>query len=99
MTKTNNNMQKTNLTKEFTLIKNPDEMKDDYYVKKFIKMLEKKQLVEWTIGKRGDYISSHFITANGSIDSLTSPSPNDENYSSLIHVHLYRVLQLFQDGA
>ena len=86
------------LTKEFTIIKNPDDMKDDYYVKIFIKMLEKKHLVEWTIGKRGDYISSHFTTANGSIDYLTSPNPNDDDYSSLVQAHLYRALQLFQDG-
>jgi hypothetical protein len=88
------------LTKEFTFIKNIDDcdLKDDYAVKKFVHMLEKKHLKKWIIGKRGDYISSYFITSEGSEDYLTSPRVDDINYSYLILAHLYRALTLLKDG-
>jgi len=68
-------------------------MKDDYYVDLFIKLLKNKYLESWVFGKRGDYISSNFITKDGTEDQLTSSNKNDNNYSDLLKAHYCRAIE------
>ena len=90
-----------NLPNDFTLIINPNDMKDDVSVKRFLNLLKHNHLEEWKFGERGDYISSYFIT-NGlkldTMDTLTSPIKNDKNYSMLLKMHLQRALSLLTNN-
>lgn len=84
----------TNLPLTFDIIINPLDMEDDDNVKLFLILQKNKLIKEWKFGKRGDYISSSFITKDGTLDLLTSPRKNDENYSNLLKVHYRRAMHL-----
>ena len=52
-------------------------------------------LVYWELGRKGTHISSHFLTTGGTEDFLTSPNPQDEDYGSLVKVHINRLAQIY----
>ena len=51
-------------------------------------------LREWEIGRKGTRISSHFVTAGGTQDILTSVCPNDTDYKKLVLTHVERAIQV-----
>jgi len=55
-------------------------------------------LVKWQLGRKGTHIASHFITAGGLADTLTSPGPEDENYEMLTRAHVERAVGILRMG-
>lgn len=77
---------------EFVPIALTRELLEHGGVRAFLHAVQKRALVYWELGRKGTHISSHFLTANGTEDYLTSPDPNDQNYPNLVDAHISRLL-------
>jgi len=79
---------------EFKPIELSDALRALESVKTMLLGVQEGALVEWNLGRKGTHISSHFVTADGVEDYLTSPNPLDDDFDSLTKAHLSRLGQL-----
>ena len=68
-------------------------------VKSFQSLVTEGCLQKWELGRKGTHVSSHFVTACGLDDMLTSPFPNDNNFENLCKAHISRALEVLQGTA
>ena len=70
------------------------EMLSESWVKSMQDLMRLGLLQEWEIGRKGTHISSHFVTAGGTQDILTSVCANDTDYKKLVLTHVERAIQV-----
>ena len=58
--------------------------------------LKEGALTSWQLGRRGTCISSKFVTACGTEDTLRAlvPNPSDDNFGALVDCHVCRLKQV-----
>ena len=78
---------------EFKPIDIPKELLESEFGLVFKEQLDEKNLVAWELGRKGTYISSRWLSADGKEDFLTSTDSNDEDYHSLMQAHIFRFAQ------
>ena len=78
----------------FTKVEMKPYLRSKHHVKTFLKLKEHGYLESWSIGTEHGRIASRFITYEGTEDTLMSEDIRDNNYSSLIYMHLGRVFEL-----
>ena len=66
-------------------------------VKSMLDIVKEGHLQEWNLGRKGTHISSRFVSAGGTEDTLTSPNPNDGDYKSLVLAHMQRAFQIIRE--
>lgn len=78
---------------EFRAIELSTDLLADGCIQAMSKMVDDGFLVEWKLGRKGTHISSKFVSAGGSEDTLSSPDPNDDDYPSLVRAHIQSVFR------
>ncbi len=76
---------------EFVPIRLTKELREHNGVQLMLAAVEDDILELWELGRKGTYISSHFVTCGGKEDFLTSTSAHDDDYGSLVDAHISRL--------
>ena len=76
---------------EFVPIRLTKELREHNGVQLMLAAVEDDILELWELGRKGTYISSHFVTCGGKEDFLTSTSAYDDDYGSLVDAHISRL--------
>ena len=76
---------------EFVPIRLTKELREHNGVQVLLAAVEDDILELWELGRKGTYISSHFVTCGGKEDFLTSTSAHDDDYGSLVDAHISRL--------
>ena len=79
---------------EFVPIRLTKELREHKGVKVLLEAVENDVLELWELGRKGTHISSHFVTCEGTEDTLTSTSADDDDYGSLVDAHISRLAGL-----
>lgn len=79
---------------EFVPIRLTKELRAHKGVKVLLEAVENDVLELWELGRKGTHISSHFVTCEGTEDTLTSTSADDDDYGSLVDAHIARLAGL-----
>ena len=79
---------------EFVPIRLTKELRAHKGVQVLLEAVENDVLELWELGRKGTHISSHFVTCEGTEDTLTSTSADDDNYGSLVDAHIARLAGL-----
>ena len=79
---------------EFMPIRLTKELREHKGVKVLLEAVKEDVLELWELGRKGTYISSHFVTCEGTEDTLTSTSADDDDYGSLVDAHISRLAGL-----
>ena len=65
-------------------------------VKGMLSMVEEGTLSDFKLGRKGTHISSYFSVC-GTVDYLTSPLPDDDDYESLTRAHITRAFEVIRE--
>ena len=79
---------------EFVPIRLTKELREHKGVQVLLAAVEDDIHELWELGRKGTHISSHFVTYEGTEDTLTSTSANDDDYGSLVDAHITRLAGL-----